>query len=67
MNKKDLVTPLKKHANTVAAICIVAGVLLFTASFALQVKSNILLFAGLLCVVVGTAGYVWSLRLVNPH
>ncbi len=67
MNRKDLAKTLKKHANTAAMVCIVAGVLLFTASFALQVKNNILLFAGLLCVVAGTAGYAWSIRLVNPR
>ncbi len=67
MNRKHLTKTLKKHADTAAIICIVAGVLLFAASFTLHIKNNILLFAALLCVVAGTAGYVWSLSQTNRH
>ncbi len=67
MTVKNIFGHLKKHAATTATACIVAGVLVFAASFVLHTKSNILLFAGLLCIVVGTAGYVWALRQVNPR
>ncbi len=53
---------LAKHAYTLSIACIIAGVLLFVVSFAWQLKSNTLLYCGLLCVTAGTAGYVYSLR-----
>lgn len=41
---------------------IVLGVLLLAASFALSQKSNILLFAGLVFIVGGGFGYIYSLK-----
>ena len=41
---------------------IVLGVLLLAASFALSMKSNIMLFAGLFFVLAGVAGFVYSLK-----
>ena len=41
---------------------IVLGVLMLAASFVFGIKNNILLFAGLLFIVAGTAGIVYSLK-----
>ncbi len=41
---------------------IVLGVLLLAATFAMSIKSNILLFAGLFFIVAGTAGYIYSIK-----
>ena len=41
---------------------IVLGVLMLAASFVFGIKNNILLFAGLLFIVAGTSGYVYSLK-----
>ena len=60
MNKK-----LKKSLRTLPSMgmtFIVLGVLLLAASFALSMKSNIMLFAGLFFVLVGVAGFVYSLK-----
>ena len=60
MNKK-----LKKSLRTLPSmgmIFIVLGVLLLAASFALSMKSNIMLFAGLFFVLAGVAGFVYSLK-----
>lgn len=60
MNKK-----LKKSLRTLPSMgmtLIVLGVLLLAASFALSMKSNIMLFAGLFFVLAGVAGFVYSLK-----
>ena len=60
MNKK-----LKKSLLTLPSMgmtFIVLGVLLLAASFALSMKSNIMLFAGLFFVLAGVAGFVYSLK-----
>ena len=60
MNKK-----LKKSLRTLPSMgmtFIVLGVLLLAASFALSMKSNIMLFAGLFLVLAGVAGFVYSLK-----
>ena len=60
MNKK-----LKKSLRTLPSMgmtFIVLGVLLLAASFALSMKSNIVLFAGLFFVLAGVAGFVYSLK-----
>ena len=60
MNKK-----LKKSLRTLPSMgmtFIVQGVLLLAASFALSMKSNIMLFAGLFFVLAGVAGFVYSLK-----
>mgnify|MGYP000239505415 FL=1 len=60
MNKK-----LKKSLRTLPSMgmtFIVLGVLLLAASFALSMKSNIMLFAGLFFVLAGVAGFVYSLK-----
>ena len=41
---------------------IVLGVLLLAASFAFSVKGNVLLFAGLFFVLMGIAGFVYSIK-----
>ena len=60
MNKK-----FKKSLRTLPSMgmaFIVLGVLLLAASFALSMKSNIMLFAGLFFVLAGVAGFVYSLK-----
>lgn len=60
MNKK-----IKKSLRTLPSMgmtFIVLGVLLLAASFALSMKSNIMLFAGLFFVLAGVAGFVYSLK-----
>ena len=60
MNKK-----LKKSLRTLPSMgmsFIVLCVLLLAASFALSMKSNIMLFAGLFFVLAGVAGFVYSLK-----
>ena len=60
MNKK-----LKKSLRTLPSMgmtFIVLGVLLLAASFALSMKSNIMLFAGLFFVLAGVAGFMYSLK-----
>ena len=60
MNKK-----LKKSLRTLPSMgmtFIVLGVLLLAVSFALSMKSNIMLFAGLFFVLAGVAGFVSSLK-----
>ena len=60
MNKK-----LKKSLRTLPSMgmtFIVLGGLLLAASFALSMKSNIMLFAGLFFVLAGVAGFVYSLK-----
>ena len=47
---------------TMGMAFIVLGVLLLAASFALSMKSNIMLFAGLFFVLAGVAGFVYSLK-----
>ena len=61
MNKK-----IKKSLRTLPSMgmtFIVLGVLLLAASFALSMKSNIMLFAGLFFVLAGVAGFVYSLKM----
>lgn len=41
---------------------IVFGVLFLASAFALSLKSNILLFAGLFFIIVGGIGYIYSLK-----
>ena len=41
---------------------IVLGVLILAASFAISLKSNILLFAGLFFILAGGAGYIYSIK-----
>ena len=41
---------------------IVLGVLILAASFALSLKSNMLLFAGLFFILAGGAGYIYSIK-----
>lgn len=41
---------------------IVLGVLLLAASFAFSVKGNMLLFAGLFFILMGIAGFVYSIK-----
>lgn len=41
---------------------IVLGVLLLAASFAFAIKNNIMLFAGLVFILAGIAGFVYSLK-----
>ena len=56
---------LKKSLHTLPSMgmtFIVLGVLLLAASFALSMKSNIMLFAGLFFVLAGVAGFVYSLK-----
>lgn len=60
MNKK-----LKKSLNVIPSMGItfvVLGVVILAASFFLNVKSNMVLFAGLFFVIAGTAGYIYSLK-----
>ena len=60
MNKK-----IKKSLRTLPSMgmtFIVLGVLLLADSFALSMKSNIMLFAGLFFVLAGVAGFVYSLK-----
>ena len=60
MNKK-----FKKSLRTLPSMgmtFIVQGVLLLAVSFALSMKSNIMLFAGLFFVLAGVAGFVYSLK-----
>ena len=60
MNKK-----LKDSLRVIPSMgmtCIVLGVLLLAVSFALSMKSNIMLFAGLFFVLAGVAGFVYSLK-----
>ena len=60
MNKK-----IKKSLRTLPSMgmtFIVLGVLLLAASFALSMKSNIMIFAGLFFVLAGVAGFVYSLK-----
>ena len=56
---------LKKSLHTLPSMgmtFIVLGVLLLAVSFALSMKSNIMLFAGLFFVLAGVAGFVYSLK-----
>ena len=60
MNKR-----LKKTLNVIPSMGIafvVLGVVILTASFFMNVKSNTILFAGLFFVIAGTAGYIYSLK-----
>ena len=41
---------------------IVLGVLLLTVAFALSLKSNLLLFAGLFFILAGSIGYIYSIK-----
>ena len=41
---------------------IVLGVLLLAASFALNIKGNIILFAGLFFILAGVAGFIYSIK-----
>lgn len=62
MNKP---TNFKKHLQALPGMGmtgIVLGVLLLASTFVFNLKSNTLLFAGLLFIVLGTAGYVYSLK-----
>ena len=61
MNKNKI----KKQISALASMgmtAVVLGVILLTTSFAFNIKNNILLFAGLIFVIVGTIGYVYSLK-----
>ena len=61
MNKNRI----KKQISALASMgmtAVVLGVILLTTSFAFNIKNNILLFAGLIFVIVGTIGYVYSLK-----
>ena len=41
---------------------IVLGVLLLAASFAMGIKSNVMLFAGLFFILAGVAGYIYTVK-----
>lgn len=41
---------------------IVLGVLLLVISFVMNIKTNIILFAGLFFIIAGIAGFVYSLK-----
>ena len=41
---------------------IVLGVLLLAASFALNIKGNIILFTGLFFILAGVAGFIYSIK-----
>ena len=41
---------------------IVLGVLLLAASFALNIKGNFILFAGLFFILAGVAGFIYSIK-----
>ena len=41
---------------------IVLGVLLLAASFTLNIKGNIIHFAGLFFIIAGVAGFIYSLK-----
>ena len=41
---------------------IVLGVLMLAVSFVMNIKSNILLFAGLFFIIAGIAGYIYPLK-----
>ena len=68
MNKKNYKKMNKRVKQTLRTLpsmgiaFVVLGVLIFASSYALSLKSNFLLFAGLFLVVAGSAGYVYSLK-----
>ena len=56
-------TPLFKYVTVTAGICmVVLGVLLLAFSFVAQISTNILLYAGLLFVIAGIAGYIYGFK-----
>ncbi|HIZ69467.1 MAG TPA: hypothetical protein H9966_06270 [Candidatus Prevotella avicola] len=46
---------------------VVLGVLTFLADHLLSPQTNILLFAGLLLVMAGIAGYAWHIRRASKY
>ena len=65
MKSKRTSSKLKNYLRALPSMglaFVVLGVIVFAVSFLLNIKNNILLFAGLFFVVAGTAGYVYSLR-----
>lgn len=58
----------KRVSNTIQALpsmgiaFIVLGVILLTASFAFALQSNTLLYIGLILIVAGSCGYIYSLK-----
>ena len=56
---------LKKSFHAIPSMGItfvVLGVLILAASFLMNLKSNLLLFAGLFFIIAGTAGHIYSLK-----
>lgn len=64
MNKK-LIT-LFHTLPSMGMAFIVLGVLLMVASFAFSIQGNSVLFAGLFFILVGVAGFVYSLKKDKP-
>ncbi len=62
MMKKNNIKQLSTALLSMGMTFIVLGVLLLVASFVFGSKNNILLFTGLFFIVLGTTGYVYSLR-----
>lgn len=65
ISKSGLPGTLKKQLRAIASMgmaFIVLGVLMLASSYIFNVESNILLFAGLIFIVAGTTGYVYSLK-----
>ena len=47
---------------TMGMAFIVLGVLLLTASFAMNIKNNSMLYAGLFFILAGVAGYIYTIK-----
>ena len=60
MNKK-LITLLHTLPSMGMAF-IVLGVLLLAASFAMNIKNNSMLYAGLFFILAGVAGYIYTIK-----
>lgn len=62
MRKKN---HLKQYLSAIPSLgitFIIIGTLLLAASFALSLKNNTLLFAGLFFIIGGTIGFVYTLK-----
>lgn len=51
---------------TMGMAFIVLGVLLLAASFAMNIKNNSMLYAGLFFILAGVAGYIYTIKKDEP-
>ena len=61
------VVAMKKYVKYLGLPLVYAGVLLLAISYVVRTTSNLLLFAGLGCIVAGIIGYVYAVRHTSKY